>query len=62
MGKNNKGQQVKDLRINTNNRRRQLSVGALIPSEWDWVRVTRTRSDLDTVWLQVKRLTMVEGG
>ena len=60
MAKNSKGQETVDLRINTNARRRQLSVGKVIPSDWDWVRVTRTRSEDGTVWLRVSRLTVVE--
>ena len=60
MAKNNKGQEVVDLRINTNARRRQLSVGKVLPKDWDWVRITRTRSEEGTIWLRVTKLTIVE--
>lgn len=61
MPKNDKGQEVNDCKINTFQRRRLLSVGKFLPREWNYVRVIRTRYDEDTVWLQVKRLTVVEG-
>ncbi len=61
MPKNEKGREVVDLHINTNARRRQLSVGKLLPSEWGWVRVTRTRSDDGNVWLHIRKLELREG-
>jgi len=60
MAKNDKGQEANDQKINSNARRRMLSVGKVIPNDWGWVRVTRTRSDENTVWLQIKRLRIAE--
>lgn len=60
MAKNDKHQETVDLRINTNGRRRQLSVGKILPEDYDWVRVTRTRSTEDTVWLKIRRLKLIE--
>lgn len=61
MAKNDKGQESNHQRINSNAGRRLLSVGKFIPKDFDWVRVTRTRFDDDTVWLQIKRVRLVEG-
>lgn len=58
--KNDKGQEVNDQHINVSGRSRQLSVGKFIPKDWGWVRVTRTRSDDNNVWIHVRRLVMVE--
>lgn len=58
--KNNKGQEVNDQHINVSGRSRQLSVGKFLPRDWGWVRVTRTRSDDNNVWIHVERLVMIE--
>lgn len=61
MPKNEKGQVTNDLHINSNGRSRLLSIGKFLPKGWGWVRVTKTKSTDDTVWLQIKRLNLVEG-
>ena len=61
MAKNDKGQEQNDQHINANGRARLLSVGKFLPKEWEWVRVIRTRSDADTVWLQIKRIKLLVG-
>ena len=62
MAKNDKGQLTFDQHVNSNGRARMLAVGKILPSDFGWVRVTRTRHDEDTVWIQIKRLSLVEGG
>jgi len=60
MSKNSKGQETNDVHINSNGRARLLSVGKVIPAEWGWVRVVRTRHDDTTVWLQITKLELLE--
>lgn len=59
--KNDAGQETNDLRINSNGRARLLSVGKFLPKDWQWVRVTRTRSGDGTVWLRVDKIKMLIG-
>jgi len=60
MPKNKEGLEVNDQHINQNGRARLLSVGKVIPVDWGWVRVTRTRFDDRTVWLRVEKLELRE--
>lgn len=60
MAKNNKGQEVNDQRVNHSGRGRNLSMGRLLPPDWEWVRVTRTRYDDNNVWLHIRRLEIRE--
>lgn len=56
--KNDKNQETNDQHINTNGRSRLMSIGKVLPKDWSWVRVTRTRSDDNTVWLKIERMEL----
>ena len=60
MAKNSKGQETNDQRINKSGRGKSLSVGKLLPANWDMVRVTRTKQADHEVWLHIRQLEVIE--
>ena len=58
--KNKKGQIVLDQTVNRSGRSRQISVGKLLPADWEWVRVVRTRFNDKTVWLRIELSAIAE--
>jgi len=60
MPKNSKGQEVNDQHIIRNGRRTMLSVGKYLPTDWGWVRVTKTHKEGNKIWLTVEALELVE--
>ena len=60
MPRNNKGQETNDLHIHGSGRSRLLSIGKYVPSEWGWVRVTKTKVEGNKIWLTVEALELVE--
>jgi len=59
--KDARGRFVQDQRImKVAARGRHLSVGRLIPEDWQHVRVTKTREDESTVWIRIRKLEITE--
>ena len=60
MAKNEKNQETNDQRVHHSGRGRLLAVGKLLPADFDWVRVTRTRTSGNEVWLHIRKLELSE--
>jgi len=60
MAKNQKGQETVDQRVNRSGRGRLISVGRLLPADFDMVRITRTKTATNEVWLHVRKLVIKE--
>lgn len=60
MPKDRKGRMVLDSKVNHAGRGRLLAVGKLLPDDFDWVRVTVTRTRQGEVWLHIKQLVLSE--
>lgn len=58
--KDRKGREVNDQRVNHSGRGRLLAIGKFLPEGFDWVRVTRTRSNENEVWLHIRKLVISE--
>ncbi len=61
MAVNDKTEPVhQDQRILTSGRGRALSVGKILPKDWDWVRVTVTEETKNTRTLVIRKLEIRE--
>ena len=60
MNRDKKGRVVVDGRVNKSGRGRLLAVGKLLPADFDYVRVTQTRTRENEIWLHVRKLTLSE--
>lgn len=60
--KDSTGREVQDQKIQAQGRGRLLAVGRVIPPDWDYVRVTKTKADDNTVWLRIRHLEVAEAG
>ncbi len=60
MNRDKKGRVVVDGRVNKSGRGRLLAVGKLLPADFDYVRVTQTRTRENEIWLHIRKLTLSE--
>ncbi len=58
--KDSTGHEVQDQKIQKAGRASLLAVGRVIPADWEYVRVTKTKHDDNTVWLRIKHLEVSE--
>lgn len=58
MPKNERGRETNDQRINSKGRGRLLSVTKYLPSDFEWVRVTKTKAEDNSVWLRIDKLEL----
>lgn len=60
MNKDKRGRPVVDSRVNKSGRGRLLAMGKLLPADFDYVRVTVTRTRENSVWLHIRKLDLAE--
>lgn len=60
MTKDSRGRLVVDSRVNKSGRGRLLAMGKLLPGDFDYVRVTVTRTRDNSVWLHIRKLELAE--
>ena len=58
--KDSRGRFVQDQKVLVTARGRHLSVGRLLPDDWQYVRVTKTRQDDTTIWVRLVKLDVTE--
>lgn len=60
MQKDKRGRVVVDSKVNHSGRGRLLAMGKLLPDDFDYVRITITRTSENTVWLSIRKLELAE--
>lgn len=58
--KDKRGRVVVDQKVNHSGRGRLLAMGKLLPPDFDYVRVTITRTRENDVWLHIRKLELAE--
>lgn len=60
MQKDKRGRTVVDQKINHSGRGRLMAMGKLLPEDFNYVRVTITRTGENNVWLNIRKLELAE--
>jgi len=58
--RDSRGRFVQDQKVLVTARGRHLSVGRLLPDDWQHVRVTKTKQDENTIWVRLAKLEVTE--